>query len=118
VRVLQTPAPIHVIANRQRGGGTTRAAVPTVPTMPTMPTDRIAGRPGSAADRRPTRRGAPPVRRILADPPVHRLAEQVRVPGVPAVLLDQVEHQPPQVRVPAASSPSAFQRKVVVMTGR
>ena len=40
----------------------------------------------------------PPVeRRVLADAPVDDLAQQVGVAGVPAVLLDQVEQQPPQV---------------------
>jgi hypothetical protein len=36
----------------------------------------------------------PTSRRVLTDEPVHGLAEQVGVPGVPAVLLDQVADQP------------------------
>ncbi len=38
----------------------------------------------------------PPGGRVFADAPVHGLAEQVGVPGVPAVLLDQVTEEPAQ----------------------
>jgi predicted ATPase/class 3 adenylate cyclase len=43
----------------------------------------------------------PSGRGVLADKPVYRLPDQVGVPGVPAVLLDQVAQQPPQAGVPA-----------------
>jgi len=38
----------------------------------------------------------PSSRRVLTDQSVHRLAEQVGVPGVPAILLDQVAEEPAQ----------------------
>jgi hypothetical protein len=38
----------------------------------------------------------PSGRRVLADQSVHSLAEQVGVPGVPTVLLDQVAQEPTQ----------------------
>lgn len=37
--------------------------------------------------------------RVFADEPVHRLAEKIGVPGVAAVLLDQVAEQPTQARM-------------------
>lgn len=42
---------------------------------------------------------APPSRRVLADQPVDGLAEQFGVPGMPAVLLDQIAHEPAQTGV-------------------
>ena len=41
----------------------------------------------------------PAGRRVLTGEPVHRLAQQVRMPGVAAVLLDQVEDEPAQADV-------------------
>jgi hypothetical protein len=38
---------------------------------------------------------------VLAGQPVYRLAEQVRMPGMPAVLLDQVEDEPAQAGMAA-----------------
>jgi hypothetical protein len=38
----------------------------------------------------------PSGRRVLADQAVHGLPEEVSVPGMPAVLLDQVAKQPAQ----------------------
>jgi hypothetical protein len=40
--------------------------------------------------------GRPSRWRVLTDPPVDSLAEQVGVPRVPAVLLDQVAEEPAQ----------------------
>src|SRR6185369_233177 len=45
--------------------------------------------------------GPPSGRRVLAGPPVHRFPEQVGVPGVPAVLLDQVAHEPAEAGLDA-----------------
>ena len=45
--------------------------------------------------------GPPAGRRVLTDEAVHRLAEQIGVPGVPAVLLDQVADQPAKAGVAA-----------------
>jgi hypothetical protein len=39
--------------------------------------------------------------RVLTDEPVHGLADKVGVPGVPAVLLDQVAHEAPKAGVAA-----------------
>ena len=62
---------------------------------------------------------APPGRRILAGTSVHCLAEQVRVPGVPAILLDHVAQEAPQAGMPAVwprrtdqlTGPAAGQRR-------
>jgi len=43
----------------------------------------------------------PPSRRVLTDQTVNRLAEQVGVPGVPAVLLHKVAHEPAQAGMAA-----------------
>lgn len=45
--------------------------------------------------------GPPAWRWVLTNAPVDGLAEQVGVPGVAAVLLDQVAHQPTQASLPA-----------------
>ena len=50
--------------------------------------------------------GAPSGRRVLADPAVDGLAEQVGVAGVPAVLLDQVADEPAQAGVVAVGPPT------------
>src|SRR5690606_27274345 len=44
--------------------------------------------------------GPPSGRRAFTDPAVHRFPQQVGVPGVPAVLLDQVADQPAQAEPP------------------
>jgi DNA-binding CsgD family transcriptional regulator len=43
----------------------------------------------------------PSSRRVLAGQPVHRLAEQAGMPGMPAVLLDQVADEPAQAGMAA-----------------
>src|SRR3712207_1573112 len=77
-------------------------AAPTGTDTITAPVD------SQAAWGRAPRSGAPPGpdgtrarRGVLADPPVHHLAQQVGVASVPAVLLDQVADEPAQAGVPA-----------------
>jgi len=51
---------------------------------------------GSALPGWPARAWPPALRRVLTDPTVHRLSEQVGVAGVAAVFLDQVTEEPAQ----------------------
>jgi hypothetical protein len=49
----------------------------------------------------------PAGRRILADPPVHGLTDQVGVPSVPAILLDQIADEAAQAAVSAVGHADA-----------
>ena len=79
--------------------------------LPGAPTGRHPARPvcgqrpapGDERWAQPVRhaRWTPARRRVLPDEAVHGLAQQVGVPGVPAVLLDQVADEPAQAGVPA-----------------
>jgi len=48
--------------------------------------------------------GLPSSRRVLAGSPVHRFSEQVGVPGVPAIFLDQVAHEPTEAGMGAVGA--------------
>src|SRR4051794_5580920 len=73
----------------------------TAPATPSSTSPADGEGPPSRSGRLTCPDGPPAGRRVLTHPAVHGLTEQVGVPGVPAVLLEEVAEEPAEAGVPA-----------------